>query len=378
MINILEEKSTNHDVTKTRIKPNNAPGRRNSEIMLFFRWLIFLFSVVLCITDTRFHIQGYAILESLAIVAIYNGAVTAYSLNNGRKYASLVLHLDIIMFMVLIFFTGGIKSELYVFLFFTIGFCGIKNEIAAAIKAGVVCAVMYTVTCILANRFYDVGITYTTLVIRDLLFLMAAFAISRINFEVKKYDEMRKKEFRLARTDKLTGLANRHYFDQKLKEEVDYVRSTGTVLNVLMFDLDNFKGFNDTYGHVSGDKLLVLFSDIIRQSVRKSDIPVRYGGEEFLILIRELDIFIAKSVGDRIRRQLEKQRIYLGQQEEKQKVTVSCGVAQFPMHSSNIKEVIERADQALYHAKSIGKNIVVSYDEIGQNREALENELIKR
>lgn len=335
-----------------------------------------MFSVILCFTGTRYADYGYAIIESLAVAAIYNGAVTAYILAGGKRAYS-IQYLDIIIIMLLVMFSGGIGSDLFIFTFFIIGFCGINNDVANTMKTGIACAILYTVTCIFADRLYMTGINYATLVIRDLLYLMAAFSISRVCYEVKRYDDMRKKEFRLARTDKLTGLANRHYFDQKLKEEVDYVASKGSVLNILMFDLDNFKNFNDTFGHVSGDKLLVLFSDIIRQCVRKSDIPVRYGGEEFMIIIRDLDIFIAKSVGDRIRRQLEKQRIYLGQQEEKAKVTVSCGIAQFPTHSANIKDVIERADQALYYAKEIGKNIVVCYDDMGKSRNILEGELLR-
>jgi diguanylate cyclase (GGDEF)-like protein len=139
-----------------------------------------------------------------------------------------------------------------------------------------------------------------------------------------------------------------------------------------MFDLDNFKKFNDTYGHVWGDKLLSIFGEIIMQSIRKTDIPVRYGGEEFMILIRDLDLEVAKSIGDRIRRQLENQRLLTGEGKEKVKITVSCGIAQFPRHSDDIKKVVDYADQALYYAKEIGKNIVVSYDEIGKLREAVQ------
>ncbi len=369
----MEEKSAKLEVTKTQSKAKNVSGRRSYEIVLLYRWLILLLSAVLSINSNRIDAQGYAILESLAVVAVCNGVITVYSLKNGKKCTLSVLYFDIILLMVLILFSGGIKSELYIFLLFIIGFCGVCNEMMHTLKIGVASTVLYAITCILSDRLYMEGINYTTIVIRGLIFLLAAFAISRINYEVQRHDEMRKKEFRIARTDKLTGLANRHYLDQKLKDEADYALSKGTVLNILLFDLDNFKGFNDTYGHVSGDKLLVLFSDIIRQCVRKSDIPVRYGGEEFVIIIRDLDIIIAKSVGDRIRRQLEKQRIYLGQQDERQKVTVSCGLAQFPMHSSDIKVVIDKADQALYHAKEIGKNIVVCYDDIGKNREMLEN-----
>lgn len=357
---------------KSQSKVYYAPARRSNEIMILYRWLIFLFSVSLCLANTQFMAPGYALLETFAIAAIYNGTVTAFTWNSSKKYSGIVIYLDIIMLMLLIYFSGGINSELYVFLFFIIGFSSTKSQVSAAMKAGTATCVLYTASCMLSSYFNNTPISYISLIVRDLLFLIAAFSISGINYEVKKYDEMRKREFKLARTDKLTGLANRHYFDQKLKEEVDYAIYTGTVLNILMFDIDNFKKFNDTFGHVIGDRLLVMFSDIIRQSVRNSDIPVRYGGEEFLVMIRSLDLILAKSVGERIRRQLEKRRIYHGNIEVKQKVTVSCGIAQFPIHSNNIKEVIEYADQALYYAKSLGKNITVCFDEIGQSREELE------
>lgn len=331
-----------------------------------------MFSAFLCLIGTKSETHGYAVLESLALVAIYNGAITAYYVKSGTKCLLPVIYSDTLAFMLLIFYSGGIESELYVFLFFLIGLCGIYSNVSNTLKTGITMAAFYAATCLLSGDNQADTAFYTQLIIRDVLILMASFAVTRINLEVRKNDELIKKEFRIARTDKLTGLANRHYFEQKVRDEVEYVRNSDSVLNVLMFDIDNFKGFNDTYGHVSGDKLLALFSNIIRQCIRKSDIPVRYGGEEFVILIRDLDIIIAKSVGERIRRQLEKQRIYLKHYDDRERVTVSCGVAQFPLHSKSIKEVIEKADEALYYAKSIGKNIVVSYDEIGMPREALE------
>ncbi len=368
----MDERHSEMDEKKA--PKSNFTGSQNVIVFLVYRWLIFLFSAIFCITGESFRIQGYAILESLAVVAVYNGAVTAYCLNNGKKFASSVVYIDIVALMLLIFFSGGIRSELYVFFFMLLGLYGINNETADTFKTTGFLSVIYSLACFFSDRFSQGEIIYSTLIIRILLFFMASLAITRVSCRVKKYDEMRKKEFRIARTDKLTGLANRHYFEQKVAEEAEYASSFSTVLNILIFDLDNFKGFNDTYGHVSGDKLLKLFSDIILQCIRKSDIPVRYGGEEFMVLIRDMDIIIAKSVGDRIRRRLEKQNIHLGPQFENQKVTVSCGIAQFPTHSQNIREVIEMADKALYHAKDIGKNIVVCYDEIGKSREEIQKE----
>jgi diguanylate cyclase (GGDEF)-like protein len=369
----LEAKPANKVIPRV-LDRKGIRGSLNVMLALVYRWVLFLFSAVLCITGVNFETHGYAVLESLAVAAVYNGGATAYMLHSGKKYSRSVTYIDIFVIMLLILFSGGIKSDLYVFLFFLTGMCGIYGNLASSMNTGIACAILYAATCVISDKLYNEGILYSTLVIRCILFLLAAFAISRISFEVKRFDELRKKEFRLARTDKLTGLANRHYLDQKVKEEVEYVKGTSSVLNVLIFDIDNFKSFNDTYGHLSGDKLLMLFADIIRQCVRKSDVPVRYGGEEFLILIRDMDIIIAKSVGDRIRRQLEKQRIHFGQQKERQRVTVSCGVAQYPLHSVNIKEVIEKADQALYHAKEIGKNIVVTFDEIGLERKDIEKD----
>lgn len=337
--------------------------------VLLYRWTLLVFIVVLTLPGADMKAVGYTLLEIFAVAAIYNGAIS-YQAVKKHKLPAYTLYIDILLLTVISFFTGGLDSDVYVLIFFLIGFCGTSNDAKFTLRVGAFSAVFYTVSSIFASVNGAASLDYPRLVVKDLLFLLAAFGVSRINSEVRKYDELRKKEFRIARTDKLTGLANRHYFDQKLRDEVEYAEENNSTLNILIFDLDNFKGFNDTYGHVAGDKLLMLFSDIIRQSIRKSDIPVRYGGEEFLIIIRDLDIIIAKSVGERIRRQLEKQRIYLGSQEEKRRVTVSCGVAQYPRHSKNIREVVELADQSLYHAKEIGKNIVVTYDEISLGRES--------
>lgn len=372
----MEKRTAKFNVSRVQ-RGSKKRKLQNNFTVIVYRWLLYLFAAVLCLTDDIPEIKWYAILETLAVIAIYNVFITAYLQRYKKRYSMAIIYCDIAALMLLILFSSGIRSELYIFFLFLIGLSGIHSNISNTVKTGVVIAVLYTAVCILSGQNRTDSSFIPSLIIKDFLILLAAYAATRINFEVMKSDELIKKEFRIARTDKLTGLANRHYFEQKLKEEVEYANKFEGVLNVLIFDLDNFKGFNDTYGHLSGDKLLVLFSDIIRQCIRSADIPVRYGGEEFVILIRDLDSIIAKSVGDRIRRQLEKQRIYLGSNDERQRMTVSCGVAQYPTHSRNIRDVIDKADQALYHAKSIGKNIVVMFDEIGQPREALEKDQLK-
>jgi diguanylate cyclase (GGDEF)-like protein len=152
--------------------------------------------------------------------------------------------------------------------------------------------------------------------------------------------------------------------EQKLREELDYCNYNNKKLNFLLFDLDNFKSFNDAYGHIWGDKLLVLFGNILNESLRKTDFAVRYGGEEFLILVRDIERDSAKNIGERIRKQLERQRIDIDDKNKNKRVTVSCGLAQYPTDSNKIKEVIDCADKALYFAKENGKNKVVKYIDI--------------
>lgn len=350
--------------------------RKSKLTVLFYRWLFLVFASIFLVAGPHGNIPAFIVYETIAVVAIYNAAVTAYAMKHRErvdKISTVIIYLDIVILSLFVYFSGGIHSEVYILLFFLIGYCGIFNNALYTIKVGLFSGVLYSIACVFAAKTGFEDLNYLSLVVKGLLFVLGAYGISRVNHEVKRYDELRKKEFKLARTDKLTGLANRHYFDQKLLEEASYADESGGVLNILLFDLDNFKRFNDTYGHPAGDKLLVLFSDIIKQNIRKSDIPVRFGGEEFLILIRDLDVYIAKSVGDRIRRQLEKQRIYVGEDLDKRRVTVSCGVAQYPGHSTSIKQVIEMADKALYHAKEVGKNVVVTYDEIGKPRAAADD-----
>jgi len=197
-----------------------------------------------------------------------------------------------------------------------------------------------------------IGFPIIKLVFRDILFMCAGFGIAKFNISAKEFDDLHREEFKIARTDKLTGLANRHYFEQKITEETNYADLTGKPLNVMLSILMILNCSMIHMGIQEAINYSICFQILSGRIPEKTDIPVRYGGEEFLVIIRNLDIETAKSVGERIRSQLEKQRIYIGDDENKHKVTVSCGVAQYPSDSKDIKQVIEYADQALYAAKA--------------------------
>ncbi|ALX08345.1 diguanylate cyclase (GGDEF)-like protein [Acetivibrio thermocellus AD2] len=308
---------------------------------------------------------------------LYNGFQTLLILfkrPNGwvKKFISIAFYFDIMFICAFSYILNGIESDIYILIFFVISYYGIGKDVSSTINISIFSIILYTVSSI-AVKADNIGeLNFLKLIIRDFFILLVAYGVSMVILEVKKYDEMHQREFKLARTDKLTGLANRHMLDQKLEEEALYCEYSKKPLNVLMFDIDDFKKFNDTYGHIWGDKLLSLFGDIIKQSIRKTDMAFRYGGEEFMVLIRDLDLEKAKCVADRIRCQLEKQNLFSDEGHNMGKATVSCGIAQFPTHSDDIKKVVDYADRALYYAKKIGKNIVVSYDEIGKLTETVQ------
>jgi diguanylate cyclase (GGDEF)-like protein len=157
-----------------------------------------------------------------------------------------------------------------------------------------------------------------------------------------------------SRIDELTGLFNRRHFEERLKEEVSRQTRYGDVFSIFMLDLDNFKAYNDTYGHPAGDILLGQMGRIVKGSVRNVDRAFRYGGDEFVIILprttREDAYVVAERVRVQIARRMEKQAIA---------VTASIGLASYPGDGVVAEELVYVADNALYHAKRAGGNRIL-------------------
>jgi diguanylate cyclase (GGDEF)-like protein/putative nucleotidyltransferase with HDIG domain len=154
-----------------------------------------------------------------------------------------------------------------------------------------------------------------------------------------------------SRIDGLTGLFNRRHFEERLNEEVSRHSRYGDVFSIFMIDLDNFKAYNDTYGHPAGDILLGQTGKIIKSSVRNVDHAFRYGGDEFVVILPQTAGDDAYVVAERVRGQVA------GEMEKKAiAVTCSIGLASYPTDGAVANELIDAADTALYHAKRSGGN----------------------
>jgi len=174
--------------------------------------------------------------------------------------------------------------------------------------------------------------------------------------EAKRYAEsLRERSFR----DPLTGLYNRHFLDASLDTLVAQVLRRESVMGILMCDLDYFKSVNDKFGHDVGDLVLKETAAILASNVRKSDLVIRFGGEEFLILLVDIGEGESVKIADKLRHLIETHDFKIPQGVLKK--TISIGVAEFPIDTAAIWEAIKFADVALYKAKEMGRNKVVRF-----------------
>jgi len=179
---------------------------------------------------------------------------------------------------------------------------------------------------------------------------------SLVNKQLKEFRNIvndRDKELeRLATTDKLTGAYNRTKFDEIMDIEIERFRRYNEPLSLIMFDIDNFKEINDTYGHSVGDYVLKKIADITRETIRMNDYFVRWGGEEFIIISPETNLEKVHALAERLRRTIESYRF-----NKVGKVTVSFCVTEIKKEDTE-DTFVKRADKVMYEAKIGGKNRV--------------------
>lgn len=185
----------------------------------------------------------------------------------------------------------------------------------------------------------------------------ASITINRAN----SYSEV----LQYATLDALTGLNNRRQLESRLKQETSQAERQGHPLSVMMLDIDFFKSFNDNFGHAVGDLVLKEVANTVKQNLRESDIPARYGGEEICVLLPFTELEYARQVAERVRLGVEKHivPVKIEDKDVDLSVTVSIGVAQYSK-GSQPEELYIKADEALYKAKKNGRNKVEINDKV--------------
>lgn len=197
---------------------------------------------------------------------------------------------------------------------------------------------------------------FASVVSSVIVIFIALYAGKNIRRLIQNYEgqiqEHTERLKRLSTTDQLTGLFNRLYLDNAFKAEIEKCKRYGRQFSIVLADIDNFKLINDTYGHQVGDKILVEFSELLQQHIRRTDTVGRWGGEEFLIMCPETDLEGAAALAENLRL-----LISLNEFSDAGAQTCSFGVSSF-LPSDNEGHMTARADKALYKAKDLGRNKV--------------------
>jgi diguanylate cyclase (GGDEF)-like protein len=186
------------------------------------------------------------------------------------------------------------------------------------------------------------------------LFTEIASDLANAIEKAKIYEETKE----LSMKDDLTSLHNRRYFNVNLNHEFLRAKRYDRIFSVIIIDIDNFKIYNDTNGHLKGDDALIKTAEILKSKIRKSDIIARYGGEEFILLLPEIGHKGAIKAAESLRKAVEDEKYYNEEALPLGLFTITAGVATYPGKAENTLDLINYADKALYTGKALGRNVV--------------------
>jgi diguanylate cyclase (GGDEF)-like protein len=218
-------------------------------------------------------------------------------------------------------------------------------------------AILYVLGAIVLYQSMSLWINVAMLIVALIITTTLTF-IAKYMLRDKDYE----KTYALATTDSMTSLYNHRFFQDSMRQSIDQASRFKHSFSLLLIDIDFFKRFNDTYGHQTGDEVLRHVARKLQKSVRVIDIVARYGGEEMAIILARATEEEAWAVANKIVKAVAEETHLIGSGEAKQ-VTISCGIATYPMHGITPSQLIEVADAGLYRAKSNGRNQVGSLPE---------------
>lgn len=201
------------------------------------------------------------------------------------------------------------------------------------------------------------GILHNPINKNELNILMEA--LIRFKIEYFKLNEKFRKATKWARVDGLTGICNYIYFQECMIREISRSERYKHSTSVILSDIDYFKNYNDTHGHLKGNVILKKIARIFSSTTRKMDIPARYGGDEFVVILPQTGKYSALIVANRLKKAIELFPFPNKETQPEGKITITMGVATFPDDARNVVELIAMADKLLYRGKNYGRNSIV-------------------
>lgn len=228
-----------------------------------------------------------------------------------------------------------------------------RPEYGSILLSGIVgkctMGLFYSASLTIYLRFLDKPVEHEPFALNDL-------------FNVLTYRQKYERLQEASAKDSLTGVYNRIFFDQRLREELSNASDTGHAISLMLIDVDRFKAINDNYGHPEGDRVLTALGRLLTDCCRPTDTPCRYGGDEFALILTNTSTEAAMTLGRRINERVKNNVKGSGSGDQAMPVTVTIGIAAFPAEADSAVDLIRLADQRLYTGKNQGRNQVVSTD----------------
>ena len=218
-----------------------------------------------------------------------------------------------------------------------------------------------------SDKAFDLPKRIADMISYDVILMLAYFISSHLSKNLREnreiLQELLKKTRDLSIKDGLTGLYNQTHFFQMLEDHLKKAKRYNEVFSLLLFDVDNFKNYNDNNGHINGSAALKRVGYIVAETFRTFDIAARYGGDEYVIFLPNTDKIGAFLAGDRLRDRISKSKFPGMEKQPQGSVTISMGIASFPEDADTRELILDKADKALYLSKESGRNKVTLYKE---------------
>ena len=325
----------------------------------------------------------YILITLLILKEIGNFSQHKVNRNYISIFALFIVAIDFIAYFIFIYLTGGITSPFIIMLILIIilnSFILDAYYIFIFAFASIIFLSMVMVGESNGIIFhyksfweifihFDISHNYSFLSATFLLYSSLIITISYISYYINKniqeqtdkIQEAYKKTFYISITDRLTGLYDQIYFRELLQKQIDRCTADEKVFSVIFLDVDHFKNYNDLNGHLMGSKTLQEVANVMRSNFRHDDILCKFGGDEFVIIAKNLGKKSALTAAERLRKAIIDYNFKNAEYQPEGRITISLGISTFPHDGSTVKELLTKADTAMYMAKAMGRNRTIEW-----------------
>ncbi len=346
------------------------------KIRFFYTFFVAVFFIILNLTTEKdmIRIRDLSLILGLMVIGnlLFNFALKGVirkklkdlDYNSLQSLAAIQIDFDFVLLSIIVFVSGGVNSPVLILYIFYIMISTFIVSHEKAIRNTSV-AIILVSAIFFSDKAFELPKRIAEMISYDVILMLAYFISSHLSKNLREnreiLQELLKKTRDLSIRDGLTGLYNQTHFFQMLEDHLKKAKRYNEVFSLLLFDVDNFKNYNDNNGHINGSAALKKVGYIVAETFRTFDIAARYGGDEYVIFLPNTDKIGAFLAGDRLRERISRSNFPGMEKQPEGSVTISMGIASFPEDADTRESILDKADKALYLSKESGRNKVTLY-----------------